>query len=283
MVLCSKWIKETFVKILILVIEIMDKFAILLSCMYEKDKEIIKRSNIQSNCVIINQCDEDKKAEVKIENNKTCLWINSKERGLYKSRNMAIENSKADICLIADNDEIFDDDVKEKILKAYKELPQADIIVFNLHNKSTKLKNKIYKLKRLECLRVCSWQISFKRKFVIENNLKFDIKLGAGTGNGAGEENKFLLDAYDKDLKIYHYPINIATMIENKSTWFDGYNEEYFYKHGMTTRYILGFWLSCLYAVYFLIFKYDEYKNDITFYNAFKQKFKGIFENKLAE
>lgn len=259
----------------------MDKFAILLSCMYEKDKEIIKRSNTQSNCVIINQCDEDKKVEAKIEDNKTCLWINSKERGLSKSRNMAIENSKADICLIADNDEIFDNDVEEKILKAYKELPQADIIVFNLHNKSTKLKNRIYKLKRLECLRVCSWQISFKRNAVIENNLKFDIKLGAGTGNGAGEENKFLLDAYDKGLKIYHYPINIATMIENESTWFNGYDEEYFYKRGASTRYILGFWLSCAYALYFLIFKYREYKNDITFFNAFKNISFGIYDNNL--
>ena len=261
----------------------MDKFAILLSCMYETDKKIIKRSNVQSNCVIINQCNEDKKEELKIDNNKTCLWLNSKERGLSKSRNMAMQNSNADICLIADNDEIFDDNVEEKILKAYKEVPQADIIVFNLHNKQTKLKNKIYKLKRLECLKVCSWQITFKRNSVIENNLKFDIKLGAGTGNGAGEENKFLLDAYDKGLKIYHYPINIAMMIENESTWFSGYNEEYFYKRGVSTRYILGFWLSCLYALYFLIFKYGEYKNDITFYNAFKQKFKGIFENKLAE
>ena len=261
----------------------MDKFAILLSCMYETDKKIIKRSNVQSNCVIINQCNEDKKEELKIDNNKTCLWLNSKERGLSKSRNMAMQNSNADICLIADNDEIFDDNVEEKILKAYKEVPQADIIVFNLHNKQTKLKNKIYKLKRLECLKVCSWQITFKRNSVIKNNLKFDIKLGAGTGNGAGEENKFLLDAYDKGLKIYHYPINIAMMIENESTWFSGYNEEYFYKRGVSTRYILGFWLSCLYALYFLIFKYGEYKNDITFYNAFKQKFKGIFENKLAE
>lgn len=249
--------------------------------MYEKDKEIIKKSNIQSNCIIINQCDENKKEQIKIENNKTCLWINSKERGLSKSRNMAIENSKGDIYLIADNDEIFDDDLEEKILKAYQELPQADIIVFNLHNKRTKLKNKIYKLKRLECLRVCSWQISFKRNSVIENNLKFDIKLGAGTGNGAGEENKFLLDAYDKGLKIYHYPINIATMIENESTWFSGYNEEYFYKHGMTTRYILGFWLSCLYALYFLIFKYKEYKNDISFFNAFKNISFGICDNNL--
>lgn len=254
----------------------MDKFAILLSCMYEKDKEIMKRSNIQSNCVIINQCDEDEKEQIELDNNKACLWINSKERGLSKSRNMAIQNSKADICLIADNDEIFDDDVEEKILKAYKELPRADIIVFNLHNKQTKLKNKIYKLKRLECLRVYSLQISFKRQSVIENNLKFDINLGAGTGNGAGEENKFLLDAYDKGLKIYHYPINIARMVENESTWYTGYDEEYFYKRGASTRYILGFWLSCVYAIYFLTFKYKEFKDNISMIKALKSTFAGI-------
>lgn len=51
----------------------MNKFAILLSCMYEKDKEIIKRSNIQSNCVIINQCDEDRKEQIELDNNKTYL------------------------------------------------------------------------------------------------------------------------------------------------------------------------------------------------------------------
>lgn len=259
----------------------MNSFAILLSCMCEKNKEIIKRSNILSDCVIINQCDEDKKEQVKIENNKTCLWINSKERGLSKSRNMAMQNSSADICLIADNDEIFYNDMEKNILNAYKEIPQADIIVFNLYNKKTKLKNKIYKLKRLECWRVCSWQISFKRKSILDKNIKFDVKLGAGTGNGAGEENKFLFDAHDKGLKIYHYPINIAIMIENESTWFNGYDGEYFYKHGMTTRYILGFWLSLFYAIYFLIFKYKLYSNEITIYCAAKNILCGIFYNKL--
>lgn len=249
--------------------------------MHEKDKKIITRANIKSDCVIINQCDETSREEISININKTCLWMNSTERGLSKSRNMAIQNSKADICLIADNDEIFDDDVEEKILRAYEELPQADVIVFDLHNKSTKLKNKIYKIKRLECLRVCSLQISFKRKFIIDNDIQFDIKLGAGTGNGAGEENKFLLDAYDKGLKIYHCPINIATMIENESTWFNGYDEEYFYKRGASTRYILGFWLSCAYAAYFLIFKHREYKNYISVINAGFNIINGIFKNKL--
>ena len=50
-------------------------------------------------------------------------------------------------------------------------------------------------------LRVCSCQITFKRASIIDNKLIFDVKLGAGTGNGAGEENKFLLDCYDKGLK----------------------------------------------------------------------------------
>ena len=259
----------------------MSKFAILLSCMHEKDKEIITRSNIKSDCVIINQCDENTKEEISIDENKICLWINSTERGLSISRNMAIKNSKADICLIADNDEMFDENIEEKILKAYEEIPHADIIVFNLHNKLTKLKDKIYKLSRSETLKVASWQITFKKISIIDNNINFDIKLGAGTGNGAGEENKFLLDAYDKGLQIYHCPINIAKMIENESTWFNGYDEEYFYKRGASTRYILGFWMSCVYAIYFLIFKYDMYKNDTKFFYAMINIFNGIFNNKL--
>ena len=277
MFLLFKWNKKTFING-----DRMSKFAILLSCMHEKDKKIIIRSNIKTDCVIINQCDENSRGEISIDKNKTFLWINSTERGLSKSRNMAIQNSKADICLIADNDEIFDDDIEEKILKAYKEIPQADIIIFNLYNKPTKLKDKIYKLSRLETLKIASWQITFRRKTIIDNKLRFDIKLGAGTGNGAGEENKFLLNAYDKGLKIYHYPINIATMIENESTWFNGYNEDYFYKRGASTRYILGFWLSCVYAIYFLIFKYGEYKNNISFVNAGLKLFKGILDNKLG-
>lgn len=259
----------------------MDKLCILLSCMYEKDKKIIKRSNIQSNCVIINQCDEDKKEQINLENSKTCLWINSKKRGLSISRNMAIYNSSTDICLIADDDEIFVNDIEDKILEAYKKIPQADIIVFDIENYPKKIRNKIFKFKRLQLLKVSSVQITFRKKSIADNDLKFDIKLGAGTGNGAGEENKFLLDAYDKGLKIYHYPLKIARMIENKSTWFKGYDEEYFYKRGASTRYILGFWLSCLYAVYFLIFKYEEYKNNISFFNAFKNISFGIYDNNL--
>lgn len=258
-----------------------NKFAILLSCMYEKDKSIIQHSNIKSDCVIINQCNEENIERKCLINNNECLWINSKERGLSKSRNMAIKNCTADICLIADDDEIFPENIERIIVSAYKEIPQADIIIFDISNYPKKIAKKVFKFKRLQLLRVSSVQITFKREKIKQKNIKFDEKLGAGTGNGAGEENKFLLDAYDKGLKIYHYPVNIATMIENESTWFTGYDEEYFYKRGMSTRYILGFWLSCVYAVYFLIFKYSKYKNNTSFVSALRNIFQGILENKI--
>lgn len=262
----------------------MANFDILLSCMHEKNYEIIKHSNINSDCVIINQCNENFKKKITIENNKNCLWINTLERGLSKSRNMAIDNSNADICLIADDDEIFANNIEDRILKAYKKLPQADIIVFDIENYSKNIKNKIFKFKRLQLLRVSSVQITFKRKSIIDNNLKFDIKLGSGTGNGAGEENKFLLNAYDKGLQIYHYPVNIARLIENnESTWFKGYDEDYFYKRGTSTRYILGFWLSCAYAFYFLISKYKLYKDFTSVEKALIKIFCGIFENRLKK
>lgn len=141
----------------------------------------------------------------------------------------------------------------------------------------------IYKLSRLEVLKVSSLQISFKKKSIEDKNIRFDTKLGAGSGNGAGEENKFLLDAYDNGLQIYHYPVNIANMMERESTWFKGFDEEYFYNRGASTRYILGFWQSCAYALYFVIFKYKMYKNNTSFISALKNIFQGIAENKISK
>lgn len=257
----------------------LNKFQILLSCMHEKNYDIIKRSNIHCNCLVVNQCDKNNK----IENN-NITWINSTDRGLSKSRNLAIANSTSDVCLISDNDEMFTNDVDKIIIKAYKDIPEADIIIFEISNRVSKLRKGIYKLKRLELLRVSSLQITFKRKSIVNNNLYFDEKLGAGTGNGAGEENKFLLDAYDKELKIYHYPVFIAEMIDdNESTWFSGYDEEYFYKRGMSTRYILGLTLSFLYAFYFVLAKRNIYVSTIRTRRALISILRGIFDNKLKK
>ncbi len=246
---------------------------VLLSCMHQKDFSIIEKSNLSLvDTIIVNQCDVAEEEKV-VQN--THLMVKSPTRGLSVSRNLAIKNSDADICLLSDDDEIFNNDLNEIITAAYDKIPDADIIIFKMKNYPTRFPDEIKKLKKYDCLKVSSFQISF-RLSKIKNNIFFDSKLGAGTGNGASEECKFLLDCYESGLKIYYVPIEIGTINIVSSTWFSGYDKKYFFNRGKTTRYILGLPISILYAFHFLLLKRKLYKKNISVWQAGKFLFKGI-------
>ena len=120
-------------------------FNLLISCMHQKDASIIERSNVQSDVIVVNQCDKDSVEEFDFVNKKGrkchAKFICTTERGLSKSRNMAIRNAWGDICLICDDDETIADDCEEKILRAYSENPDAALIAFALLRKDN---GKIY-------------------------------------------------------------------------------------------------------------------------------------------
>ena len=256
------------------------RFQVLLSCMNVDDFSIIERSNlIQVPCLVINQCETEKEYFTETELHTMC---NTPTRGLSISRNLAIQYSNAEYCLFSDDDEIFCDGLEEKIIGAYEALPDADIIIFRMSNYPTKLGDKIRRLRKYELLRVSSWQISFKLSS-IKNKYFLDPKLGAGTGNGASEENKFLLDCYKNGLKIYYVPIEIASVAQEQSSWRAARDEKYFFNRGKTTRYILGRSMATIYAFYFLIVKHKLYKKDISFLRAMKYLFKGIATKDIDE
>ena len=99
------------------------KLIVLISCMHEKDHSIIERSNVQTDVVVVNQCDKDSVDEFDFKNkqgeNCHAKFINTTERGLSRSRNMALLNSWGDVCYICDDDEILQDDYENIIMKAY--------------------------------------------------------------------------------------------------------------------------------------------------------------------
>ncbi len=255
---------------------------ILLSCMNQTDDSLISSSKITGDAVIINQCDHTDYTEFKT-NNGLAKVFSTTERGLTKSRNMAIEKSTADICLLCDDDEVFVDNYSEIITNTYKKLPFADIVVFKMSNYPPSFKDEITRLKFPKTMKVSSWQISFRRENLLKADVKFDTLLGAGSGNGAEEELKFLLDCQKKGLKIYYVPEVIASVGQTKSTWFKGFNEEFFENRGATTRYILGFFVSSLYAFYYVLTKRSLYKNNISTGRALRFIFKGIFKNRISK
>lgn len=258
------------------------KLDILMSCMHQNDDSLVKRSCITGSAVVINQCDRDEYREYPTQAGMARIW-STRDRGLTRSRNMALAKSNADVCLLCDDDEVFVEGYEEKILNAYEMLPDADVVIFKMLNQPASFRDEVMRLRFPKTLKVSSWQISFRRESLMRTGVRFDELLGAGTGNGAEEELKFLLDCQKAGLRIYYVPTEIAAVGQVESTWFQGFNEAFFENRGATTRYILGAPLAAVYAVYYVIKKREKYISLITPWTAFKAIFRGMKGNKVAK
>ena len=258
------------------------KLEILMACMHQNDDTLVRKSNITGDVVVINQCGRDEAAEYPTAHG-TARMFSTTQRGLTKSRNMAIEKSDADICLLCDDDEVFVEGYAGKIQGAYEMLPQADVIIFKMVNRKPSFEDKVMELRFPQTMKVSSWQISFRRQRLLDTGVRFDELMGAGTGNGAEEELKFLTDCRKAGLTIYYVPEAIASVAQEESTWFGGFTEQFFENRGATTRYILGAPLATAYACYYVATKKDLYIKDITPVRAFVATFRGICRNKIGK
>ena len=258
------------------------KLDILMSCMHQTDDTLIRASRITGNAVVINQCDREEEREYATENGRV-RFLSTKARGLTRSRNMAIAESRADVCLLCDDDEVFVPDYEAKILAAWESLPQADVLIFRMVNYPCAFGDTVRRLKFPQTMHVASWQISFRRERLLASGVRFDELLGAGSGNGAEEELKFLLDCQRAGLQIWYAPVDIATVAQQESTWFDGFNEKFFYARGATTRYILGAPLAAAYGLYYVARKKAMYSRTITPGSALGAIFRGILDNPITK
>lgn len=258
------------------------KLEVLLSCMNQSDISIVKKSRLVSDVLIINQCMHDCEQQLYIDNQRIRM-VSTKERGLSKSRNLAIHLSDRDICLLCDDDEVFVSGYQKIILKSFEQLPKADIIAFDISNKKTRLTKKIQKIGKLGSLKLCSVQLAFRRKAILSHGVEFDPIMGAGTGNGACEENKFLFDCIRSGLKVYYVPETIASLNTEGSTWFRDYDELFFRQRGSSTRYMMGLIPSIAYGMYYLLAKYHLYRDTISITDAGRALFGGIYNNTLKK
>lgn len=258
------------------------RLEILLSCMHQNDDSLILRSGLTGDVVVINQCHREDYREFPTTTGVAHMYSTC-QRGLTRSRNMAIEKATADICMLCDDDEHFVSDYEERILRVYRSLPQADVIIFKMVNRPPSFLDCIMRLRFPQTMKVSSWQISFRRESLIKAGVQFDELLGAGTGNGAEEELKFLLDCERAGLAIYYVPVAVASVAQEASTWFSGFTEEFFENRGATTRYILGKEMASLYAIYYILRKKPLYSGQITPAAALRATFRGIRENKIEK
>lgn len=252
------------------------KIEILVSTMNQEDYKIIDTMHINSDVVVVNQCNKEERIEFQYKDHHV-LWINTLERGLSNSRNMAMKNSTADICVLADDDEVFREDYIRTLKKVFQENGDYDIIRFKINGIEKTFKkysDKSFRIGFLKSLKVSSVEIAFRRKEILKKHIKFDPLIGSGTKFPMGEENSFLFHCLRKKLKIKYIPEIIADLHMGNSTWFTGYNKTYFVGRGAAFT-SMSKWLAPLFIFQFAVRKRKLYKNELSFYESIKYMFQG--------
>ncbi len=256
------------------------KLDILLSTMHMKDADEMNKLNISGNCIVINQCDQDKMEVVKSREGTQQVIVNTRERGLSKSRNMALFLSKADICKLSDDDLKYIEHYDDLITKAFEDYPQADVICFHV-KRPERMKptfSRPVNLNYLTTLKVCSVEIAFRKDRI--GGIQFREDFGTGSNQyKMGEENIFLYDCLKRHLKILYLPITIGELLESESTWDTGFHKEFFVSRG-ANYYAMSRLGSHTLILQYALRKWKAYSKKISFKEAISCMYQGRKELK---
>lgn len=211
------------------------RIEVLVAAMHQKDTSLVLKMNLQTDAVIGNQGDRDG-IETALISDMKIEFINRCEKGVGQNRNTALVNANCDIAILADEDMVFVNNYREIVLAAFEELSDADAIIFNLdevgRTSHSRVNTKVKRVRFYSAFNYGAPRIAFKLTSVKRENILFHRCFGGGTIYSSGEDTLFIADMLRKGLKIYTYPLSIATVYQGESTWFTGYNEKYLHDKG---------------------------------------------------
>lgn len=260
----------------------MSKVEVLVACMNQNDFSLYDIMNLQTDAILANQADIFSYEEIQKNNNNIKL-ITTHDRGVGKNRNKALIYATGEYLVCADQDMIYVDGYEQIILDAFNEKPKADIIVFNLKylNRFTKGKKPGTKFKRIywwNSMRYGAARIAIKRSSLEKANLSFSHLYGGGAKYSSGEDTLFIREALRKGLKMYYCPKIIATVKQEESSWFKGYNDKFFIDKGILIANAFPSLKNLL--IYYFAFKLRKVSKDYNFNKIIKLMKKGIKEFK---
>ena len=103
----------------------------LVSAVSENVTELAEKMNLETNSIIVNQCNRNEYEEYEFCSHKIKCY-SFFERGVGLSRNNALLRASADIILFSDEDIVYDKGYAKEVVKAFEERPHADMLLFNM-------------------------------------------------------------------------------------------------------------------------------------------------------
>lgn len=212
----------------------MSRLEILCATMHQKDFSKIQQMNIHSNVVFANQADTTAYDELEFEDH-LARMITTTTRGVGINRNLGLMYAQGEICLFADDDVSYDDDMESRVLAEFDAHLDADIIVFHFNTDSDRKQKKYRKTRKSRRYEKMPWgtvRVAFRLDAVRRANLWVTTLFGGGCMFPSGEDSFWLTEARRKGLTIYVSKETIGTVSYAESTWFTGYDEKYYFGKG---------------------------------------------------
>ncbi|MGV8815495.1 MAG: glycosyltransferase [Gelidibacter sp.] len=219
--------------------------------------------------LIVNQTTPDKQL---VSDSDKIKVINSFEFGVAKSRNLAIRSATCDICLMADDDIVYQPNLKSIITDAFLKHPDAAMISFEAidedqHKYTNYPSEGIHSQKSLK--KIYTWVISFRRDIYLKNSVFYNIHFGFGAFFKGEEEYVFLRNAYNKGLKMIHVSQVIVQHPNENSGKLMGSDNGIFARSAVAHRFYGNF--SYLWLLKYVLF---IYRNDYITFSQMSSKFR---------
>lgn len=254
---------------------------VLASVMNQSFETIVNRMRLDSDAIIINQCDR-LESEEKEDNGHLLRFFSFPDRGVGRSRNEAILRADGDICLFSDGDIVYEPGYADAVIKEFEQNPDADMILFNIEVREERRTYHIAERKRVHwynCGRYGAVSFAVRRESLIASGVTFSLLFGGGARYSAGEDSLFLKEFMEKGYRVYTAPVTIGREEAGESTWFAGYNEKFFRDRGVLYSYLYGR-LACVMALRFLLAHRDKMCRDISVKQAYRWMKGGMKEGR---
>lgn len=253
----------------------------LVSAVNAEVETIAEKMNLESDAIVINQCDHFGYFEYdrKSKNNTFKIKCYSfKEKGVGLSRNNALLRADADILLFSDEDIVYESGYAKRVLESFQTYPEADMLLFNMkvgETRATYHTDQFHRVHVYNAGRYPTYSFAIRREKLHATNITFSLLFGGGAPYSNGEDSLFLKECIEKGFKVYAVPVNLGSETERESTWFNGYHEKFFYDRGVLYHYLYRS-LAVPMSIRFLLAHKNIMCNEISVKQAFQLMKKGI-------
>ena len=254
---------------------------VLVSAMHRKPEELIHVMQLESDAIIINQCDQNAYEEIKKKGSYgdfKIRFFSFAERGVGLSRNNALLRAQADLVLFSDDDIVYEPGYSKLVIDEFEKHPEADMLLFNFDvvpERKTYETSDYKRVRTYNCGRYPTFSFAIKREKLHRLNITYSLLFGGGAKYSNGEDSLFIRECIKKGMKVYATPVRLGKEEGTPSTWFHGYHEKFFYDRGVLYQALYGKAAKPL-AIRFLLKHHKKMCQEISMNKAYTLMRQGI-------